>query len=142
MNLTVIPPAETYIQSANLVQYSMMLISSAMGAVIGGFIAYWVTTTSTKIHREYESKKQAYESFLALDTGRPLLPEDRKLLELRAKHLIDLSGNEEIKNLTKELLKIDIRDNFSKRIDEDFVPAIQKDLQATLNPKHWWQWQR
>ena len=118
-------------------------MSAAFGAIIGGLITYLVTTTSTKRLREYHAKEHAYIKAIEVDEEE-LKKLDRDIKLDYVEHLINLSGNEEVLNLFRKIRSDtgNNRQNYAKSLESEFIPAVKRDLQDTLNPQHRWQFWR
>jgi hypothetical protein len=127
---------------AILVEVSSMndffpLILTLSGAIVGGLIGFFSAWHAGVRRQNYELKKEAYYAFLKLD--RAHLPSAPSLLEKEyffAKSSIELLGSKKVKEIVEEMGQNGLWKNssyFSRRIKEDFLPAIKEDLS-----KPWW----
>jgi hypothetical protein len=113
------------------------LISALLGAIVGGLIGFFSAGYADIRRRNYELKKEAYYAFLKLDRAQiPLAPSQWKQEYFFAKNGIDLWGSQKVKRIVEDIMNSENWSNagyFSKRIKEDFLPAIKEDLS-----KPWW----
>lgn len=92
---------------------------------------------------KWETKYNAYNAILELDKGRPGTALDKNQEIRFAKRLKALSRNEEIRKIADIMIenKFDNLADKQRFIDEKFIPAIEKDLEDTMNPFKWKIWE-
>jgi len=107
----------------------------ALGAIIGALVAFYLNYLKTKAMMRWEMKYNIYNAILKFDTGEPIRGNVDKAQYIRfIKRLKYLSKSKEI----KEIADIMVEDNFmnlddkQKFIDEEFIPAMEKDLEDTM----------
>lgn len=113
------------------------LISALSGAIVGGLIGFLSAWRADVRKQNYELKKEAYYAFLKLDrTHTPSAPSQLEQAFFFAKNSIDLWGSKNVKKIVEEMGQNGLYKDasyFSKRIKNDFLPAIREDLS-----KPWW----
>lgn len=84
---------------------------------------------------KWETKYNAYNAILEFDKGRPINTSEKNQEIRFAKRLKSLSENEEIKRIADIMIEGKFESLAEKQsfIDEKFIPAIEKDLEDTMN---------
>lgn len=119
------------------------LFSGLIGVILGGIITTYLEYAKTKAMMKWETKYNAYNAILELDKGRPGTALDKNQEIRFAKRLKALSRNEEIRKIADIMIenKFDNLADKQRFIDEKFIPAIEKDLEDTMNPFKWKIWE-
>jgi len=118
------------------------VFAGLIGAIIGAILSFYLNYAKTKAMMKWETKYNAYNAILEFDKGRPINSAERKQEIRFAMRLKSLSENEEIKAIAHKMIIGEFNDLADKQqfIDEQFIPAIEKDLKDTMNFIRWISW--
>lgn len=111
------------------------VLASVAGAIIGALVTYYLNYAKTKAMMKWKPKYDVYNAILELDKGRPGDCNEKDQEIRLAKRLKFLSEKDEFKELADKIIENRFDNLAAKQtfIDEEFIPAIEKDLDDTMN---------
>ncbi len=118
-------------------------ITALAGVMVGGFITFIIAHAKTRSDMRWELKREAYNAILVeLDQATAENPSSLNQTRRRkARHLMKLAyGQSEISTIADEILKTEFGSERQKKIDDQFMPMLEADLEKTI--RDWWKiWQ-
>ncbi|MDD4161664.1 MAG: hypothetical protein PHW87_04210 [Methanothrix sp.] len=117
-------------------------LAGAVGAIIGALFTFYLNYAKTKAMMKWETKYNAYNAILKFDKGLPIDSREKNQEIRFAKRLKALSKTREVKEIADTMIEGKFESLADKQIfiDEKFIPAIEKDLEDTMNFFKWQFW--